>query len=97
MEIFIVVVLVLMLLTLGYLLSVGLKLSNAIASSNSKALAELKASTDRIEAAAQIVAQDLSDAHARADAVLGDNHGEAADAASQQTEREKMANHNPKH
>jgi hypothetical protein len=47
------------------------------------------ATSDRIEHAAKGVAQDLSDAHKRADEVQGGAHGAAADAASQQTQKEK--------
>jgi len=47
------------------------------------------ATTDRIELAAVGVAQDLSDAHKRADEVGSGEHGAAADAASRQTQKEK--------
>ncbi len=47
------------------------------------------ATTDRIEVAAKGVAQDLSDAHRRADEVGSGEHGAAADAASRQTQKEK--------
>jgi hypothetical protein len=54
--------------------------------------AQLDTITRQIEEgaeAARVVASDLSEAHARADAVSGSNHGAAADAAAQQTEKEK--------
>ena len=47
------------------------------------------ASGTRMEQTAIDVAKDLSDSHARADAVVSGNHGAAADAASQQTAKEK--------
>ena len=50
------------------------------------------ATLNRVEIAAEGVAQDLSDAHKRADAVVGGDHGAAADAASQQTQKEKDEN-----
>jgi hypothetical protein len=79
-----------------YLLSVILKITNAVGLLNSDSLAALMRSGARIEAAAAVVAQDLSDAHARADAVKSGNHGEAADAASQQTVKERLLNNNSK-
>ena len=79
-----------------YLASVILKITNVVGLLNSESLASLMRSGKRIEAAAAAVAQDLSDAHARADAVEPGQHGEAADAASQQTESEKLKNNNPK-
>lgn len=96
MTIFIVVTQLLILFTLWYLTAVALKLSNALGIANSEQLAHIIKSGARLEAGAAAVAQDLSDAHARADAVEGDNHGEAADAASQQTEKERVLNNNPK-
>lgn len=47
------------------------------------------ATGERIESAARGVADDLSEAHRRADAVEDGNHGAAADAASRQTRAEK--------
>ncbi len=47
------------------------------------------ATLNRVEVAAAGVAQDLSDAHRRADEVGPGEHGAAADAASRQTQREK--------
>jgi hypothetical protein len=58
-------------------------------------ITETLASGQRMEQTAANVAQDLSDAHARADAVTDNSHGAAADAASRQTEKEKMRNNNP--
>lgn len=47
------------------------------------------ATLDRVEVAAAGVAQDLSDAHKRADEVRSGAPGAAADAASRQTQKEK--------
>jgi hypothetical protein len=71
------------------------QITNGLASFNAEKLTEISKSGARIEAAAAAVAQDLSNAHARADAVSRGNHGEASDAANQQTEKERIANHNP--
>ena len=79
-----------------YLVAIILKITNAVGLLNAKRLGSIVESGARIEAAAAVVAQDLSDAHARADAVTAGNYGEAADAASQQTEKEKRLNNNPK-
>lgn len=96
MIVLILVVQILTLLTVLYLLHVILKITNVAGLLNSEQLSSVIKSGARIEAAAAEVAQDLSNAHARADAVHQGNYGEAADAASQQTEREKLANNNPK-
>jgi hypothetical protein len=66
-----------------------------VAHATSNTLDKLAESGQRLEDAAAEVAQDLSNAHARADAVKSGQHGEAADAASRQTEKERTANHNP--
>ena len=66
-----------------------LSVISALMHSLSVGLAESLASSRRLEQTTVDVAQDLSDAHARADAVAIDNHGAAADAASRQTEKEK--------
>lgn len=53
-------------------------------------IAATLASSSRLEQTADNVAADLSAAHARADAVGSGNHGAAADAAAQQTAKEKL-------
>lgn len=50
------------------------------------------ATGERLEYAAQGVAKDLAAAHRRADAVVNGAHGQAADAASQQTQKERDNN-----
>ena len=84
------------LFVLCYLAAIILKITNVVGLLNSERLKSLVETSVRMEAASAVVAQDLSDAHARADAVETGNYGEAADAASQQTQKEKLANHNPK-
>ncbi len=72
------------------------KITNRIGFLNTSKLNSIAESGARLEAGAAVIAQDLSNAHARADAVEQGNHGEAADAASQQTPKERLYNHNPK-
>jgi ABC-type sugar transport system substrate-binding protein len=50
----------------------------------------IEMATDAARHVAQSVADDLSAAHARADAIGAGNHGAAADAAAQQTDKEKL-------
>lgn len=79
-------------LVVCYLFSVMQKLISGFGQISAEQLTSLGRSGIRIEAAAADVAKDLSAAHARADAVKKGQHGEAADAASQQTVKEKAAN-----
>jgi len=83
------------LLLVGFLVWAVLRITNRLGFLNSEKLVDVAESAARLEAIAAEVAQDLSNAHARADAVEPGHHGEAADAASQQTEKEKIRNNNP--
>lgn len=56
---------------------------------NARAMAELRESVKDIQADARLVADDLAAAHKRADDVSDQPHGAAADAAAQQTAKEK--------
>jgi len=82
--------------TVCYLIWLISRVTNRIGFLNTLRLTSISESGARLEAGAAQVAQDLSDAHARADAIEQGNYGEAADAASQQTHKEKLINHNPK-
>lgn len=56
---------------------------------NARAMAVLGESVNDIQKHARNVADDLREAHRRADEIIGQPHGAAADAASQQTAKEK--------
>jgi hypothetical protein len=56
----------------------------------SRQIARLSKATDRIEAAAAVVASDLLASHVRADAVGNSNHGAAADAAAQSEQKDDL-------
>lgn len=58
---------------------------------NANAMAAMTANIANMQATAREVARDLADSHSRADAITG-APGEAADAAAQQTEKEKREN-----
>lgn len=58
---------------------------------NANAMAAMTANIATMQATARDVARDLADSHSRADAITG-APGEAADAAAQQTEKEKREN-----
>lgn len=63
---------------------------------NAQAMNNLSAAVENIKKDARGVADDLAAAHERADKVKTGNHGAAADAAAQQTPKEKRASRKAK-